>query len=140
MKKKIAVLILVFLCSLAWTQVLYIYGGKNHTVYLGALNTSKYDAESIWNAYGTYGSKYSSKSIWNKYGTYGGKYSNYSPFNKYANCPPGLYDSKDNFYGYLTVNIYQRNRADFSLAETICDFFEYIQDDVSGWYDEIFEY
>ncbi len=138
MKKKITVLVLVFLCSLVSAQVLYIYGGENHTVYLGALNTSKYDSESIWNAYGTYGSKYSLNSIWNEYGTYGGKYSNYSPFNRYASFPPGLYDGKGDFYGYFTVNAYQRNRADFSLAETICSYFEYIQEDVSGWYDRLF--
>ena len=46
---------------------LYIYAGRYEEDYLGKLNANKYDSESIWNKYGTYGSKYNSKSIWNKY-------------------------------------------------------------------------
>jgi hypothetical protein len=55
------------------STTLYIYGGTNEKDYLGKLNASKYDSESIWNPYGTYGNKYNSKSIWNQYGTYGSK-------------------------------------------------------------------
>ena len=39
----------------ASAQVLYIYGGEGHDVYLGKLNANEYDSESIWNEYGTYG-------------------------------------------------------------------------------------
>ena len=35
--------------------VLMIYGGKEHNEYLGKINASKYDSESIWNQYGKYG-------------------------------------------------------------------------------------
>ena len=56
------------------STVLYIYAGANEKDYLGKLNASRYDSESIWNPYGTYGNKYNSKSIWNQYGTYGNKY------------------------------------------------------------------
>ncbi len=82
---------------------LYSYDGK---VYLGKLVTNKYDSDSIWNSYGTYGSKYSTESIWNEYGTYGGKYSNESAFNKYATEPPKIVDNNGNLVGYLTTNQY----------------------------------
>ena len=44
-----------------------IFGNDDYDVYLGKLNASKYDSESIWNEYGSYGSSYSSNSIWNEY-------------------------------------------------------------------------
>lgn len=72
--------------------------------YLGTIS-SKYDSNSIFNAYGTYGSKYGSDSIWNKYGSYGGKYSSYSPFNKYTSSPPKIYVSGD-YWGTLSTNKY----------------------------------
>jgi len=81
----------------------YLYSNDGR-VYLGKLVTNKYDSESIWNEYGTYGSRFSMKSIWNEYGTYGGKYSNQSVFNKYATNPPKIIDRKGNFIGYLTAN------------------------------------
>jgi hypothetical protein len=82
---------------------LYSYDGK---VYLGKLVTNKYDNDSIWNEYGTYGSKYSDLSIWNEYGTYGSKYSNESAFNDYASKPPMIVDYYGTVVGYLTTNSY----------------------------------
>ena len=82
---------------------LYSYDSKE---YLGKLVTDKYDSDSIWNEYGTYGSKYQTNSIWNEYGDYGGKYSNTSAFNEYATEPPKVIDNKGNFVGYLTTNEY----------------------------------
>lgn len=113
----------LFVTHYALAQVLYIYGGKDHDVYLGKLNASEYDSESIWNEYGTYGSEYSSC----------------SPFNAYATYPPVLVDSKGNFYGYFTINKYKSNRADFDLVNIICEYYEYIREDVSDWYNKIFD-
>jgi len=76
---------------------LYIYGGKNSKEFLGKLNASKYDSESIWNTYGTYGNKYNSKCIWNKYGEYGNSYNSYCPFNKYGSNPPFCLINKASF-------------------------------------------
>lgn len=123
--KRIVCLIAFFLfvTHYALAQVLYIYGGKDHDVYLGKLNASEYDSESIWNEYGTYGSEYSSC----------------SPFNAYATYPPVLVDSKGNFYGYFTVNEYKSDRADFDLVNIICEYYEYIREDVSDWYNKIFD-
>lgn len=122
-----------------FSQTLHIYGGQNHDEYLGCLNCDKYNSSSIWNAYGTYGSKYSSNSIWNAYGTYGSKYNTYSPWNSYSNDPPVIVDKEGNFYGYFTTNKYKTKRADFSLVEILYEYHELIRDDVSNWYDKIFE-
>lgn len=120
------------------STTLLIYGGKDNDEYLGKLNASKYDSESIWNQYGKYGSRYNSKSIWNGYGTYGSKYSSYSPFNNYASNPPILVDKNGKFYGYFTSNKYKSKRANLKLIDIICDNHEEISKDVSGWYDRIF--
>ena len=81
--KKLLLSLICFIASIVcYAQTLYIYGGSDHDVFLGCLNSNKYDSKSIWNEYGTYGSKYNSKSIWNEYGTYGSSYSAYSPWNK----------------------------------------------------------
>ena len=117
---------------------LYIYGGQKGNVFLGKLDASKYDTESIWNVYGSYGSKYNSKSIWNSYGTYGGKYGSYTPFNEYASYPPVLRNSKGQFCGYFTANKYMFNRADSKVADIICEHYDEIREDVSGWYEKIF--
>lgn len=118
--------------------VLYIYGGKNEEDYLGKINASKYDSESIWNEYGKYGNKYNSKSIWNSYGTYGNSYSSYSPFNDYASHPPVLRDRNGKFYGYFTSNKYKTKRANYGIVDVICENYEKIREDVSAWYDKIF--
>jgi hypothetical protein len=88
------------------SNTLSLYSDENTRVYLGKLTTNKYDSDSIFNEYGTYGSRYSSKSIWNEYGTYGGKYSSYSPFNKYSSSGPLIIDGNGYIIGRLTVNSY----------------------------------
>lgn len=117
---------------------LYIYAGRYEEDYLGKLNANKYDSESIWNKYGTYGSKYNTKSIWNKYSTYGNSYNSYSPFNKYSTTPPTLRDRNGKFYGYFTCNKSLANRANSKIADAVCDHYENIREDVSGWYDKLF--
>ena len=59
--------------------------------YLGKLNANKYDAESVANPYGKYGSKYSSTSVNNPYSTYGSTYSSQSATNPYTTTPPRVY-------------------------------------------------
>ena len=118
---------------------LHIYGGNNHDVYLGCLNCDSYNTNSIWNEYGTYGSSYNANSIWNDYGIYGSEYSSTSPFNSYASDPPVIVDKDGGFYGYFTVNEFKAKRADFGLVLTIYKYYELIRDDVSKWYDKMFE-
>mgnify|MGYP003309311395 FL=1 len=138
MKKILSVIIAVLFIGIANGQTLLIYGGSNHDVYLGKLNASRYDSESIWNEYGRYGNKYNPNSIWNEYGQYGSKYSSYSPFNEYGSNPPVLVDSQGNFYGYFTANKYRPKRANFDLVNIICEYHEKIRENVGEWYDKIF--
>lgn len=83
---------------------LMLFGGPGHRTYLGCLSCSRYEAESISNRYGTYGSRYSAESIFNRYGEFGSRYSDYSACNPYASDPPVLVDGGGNFYGRLTIN------------------------------------
>jgi hypothetical protein len=71
--------------------------------FLGTLE-NEFSPNSIYNKFGNHGSLFYSASIFNKFGTYGSDYSNLSPFNSFASKPPGLYDSRGNFYGTLSVN------------------------------------
>lgn len=134
-----------FLCLITafttttFAQNLHLYGGKNHDEYLGCLDCNSYDINSIWNEYGTYGNNYNLKSIWNEYGTYGNPYNAYSPWNAYGSNPPVVVDKEGNFYGYFTVNEYGAKRAEFSLALLIYQYYDLIRDDVTKWYDKIFE-
>ena len=140
MKKAIlASLLFLTLATTSYSQTLHLYGGQNHDEYLGCLNCNSYDKNSIWNEYGTYGNSYNSKSIWNEYGTYGNEYNSNSPWNAYGSNPPVVVDKEGNFYGYFTVNEYKAKRADFGLALTIYKYYDLIRDDVSKWYDKIFE-
>ncbi|MCH7805215.1 MAG: hypothetical protein IH937_14195 [Acidobacteria bacterium] len=59
--------------------------------YLGRLNRNRFDADSISNPFGRYGSKFSPDSINNPYGKYGSPYSPYSATNPYAIETPKIY-------------------------------------------------
>ncbi|MBK9271896.1 MAG: hypothetical protein IPM48_09875 [Saprospiraceae bacterium] len=140
MNKTLFTTFLFLLCSIfSYTQTLHLYGGQNHDVYLGCLNCSNYDQNSIWNDYGKYGNNYNSNSIWNDYGTYGNEYNSNCPWNAYGSNPPVVVDKEGNFYGYFTVNEYKAKRADFELALIIYKYYDSIRDDVSKWYDKIFQ-
>ena len=89
--------------------------------YLGCFTKNKYDSESIFNEYGTYGSKYSGNSIWNDYGQYGSKYSNLSAFNTYASEPP-LILYRGQPFGRLTLNRYLQDAVNpFSFVMFLRD-------------------
>ena len=86
-----------------------IFGGTDHTVYLGCLNCPEYAVDSVKNQYGTHGSAYSQDSIMNHYSQYGSPYSAESACNQYANDPPVIVDQAGKFYGRLTLNRYRND-------------------------------
>lgn len=140
MSKHHCVLFFLILFSVStYSQTLHLYGGRNHDFYLGCLNCSNYNQNSVWNEYGNFGNVYNSNCIWNEYGTFGSEYSANSPWNPYASNPPVVVDSEGNFYGYLTVNEYKANRAEFELAVILYSYYEFIGDNVDGWYEKLFE-
>ena len=132
--------ILVILSTIgAKAQTLHLYGGDNHDTYLGCLNCSSFNSSSIWNEFGSYGSSFNSNSIWNEFGTYGSKFSSYSPWNAYSSSPPAIVDRDGNFYGYLTVNRFHANRAEFDLVLELYKYHDLIREDVGKWYDKLFD-
>ncbi len=137
---KILFLVLSLTFSLSsFSQTLHLYGGQNHDVYLGCLNCSDIDSDSIWNDIGTYGNNIHFNSIWNNMGTYGNDVSNYSPWSNFASYPPVIVDKQGNFYGYLTVNEFKSKRVNFKLALILYKYHNNIKDDVSEWYRKLFE-
>lgn len=117
---------------------LLIYGGENNSVYLGCINCSKNNSESIWNKNGDFGSTTNKNSVWNKYGDFSGKYSNFSPFNKYASTPPILVDKQGNFYGYFTADSRHNNLTKYNLANYLCENWEDVIDDTQRYYNQFF--
>ena len=83
------VMMLVSANVFAWGNAPQVYGQDGQ--YLGNLSTNRYDANSINNPYGRYGSRYSSDSVNNPYGRYGSRYSNESANNPYATQAPVIY-------------------------------------------------
>jgi hypothetical protein len=88
---------------------LLLFDGETGRTFVGCLNCGKYQAESVCNKYGEFGSKYQSGSIWNSYGDYGSKYQTNSPWNKYGE---GLrvVDPDGNYYGRMTLAVSDRSR------------------------------
>lgn len=122
----------------ASAQRLLIYGGEGHKTFLGCLNSSSLDSDSIWNSFGDYGNHFNSGCIWNQFGDFGNPFSSFSPWNEFTSTPPGIYDSKGNFYGYLTRNKSKKDRIETELTDMICIFYDMIPDNLDKWYDKLF--
>lgn len=76
---------------------------------LGKITNNSYDADSILNQYGPYGSRYSNTSIFNPYSPYGSEYGAFSVNNPYCSTPPKLYiDGR--VIGRVTANRYISDR------------------------------
>lgn len=135
MKKLLMIIFIGILTNIFAAETIHLYGGSNQDKYLGCVNCAKYDADSICNKYGTYGSKYNDESIWNKYGTYGSKYNSESPWNKYSTDAPVLVDKSGGFYGYFTLNQYIGKRTNAKLLVYFFDKFEEFDDleDAREW-------
>ena len=106
------------------TKVL-IFGGSEGDVYLGCLNCSPYDIDSVNYAYGRYGSFNSKISILNPKGLYGSATSRYSPCNPNATFPPVLKNENGETFGRLVLGAehYQANdntKVQQWLSEYVC--------------------
>ena len=139
MRKAALLIAIIFFNQIALAQkTLQIFGGEDHNIYLGCINCSDIDGNSVWNDIGEYGSNISSTSIWNDIGEYGSDISSYSPWNELATYPPVIVDKEGNFYGYFTVNESKGRRAEFDLVLTMYKYHDLIKDDVGKWYNKIF--
>jgi hypothetical protein len=89
----------------------FLYGGTGYSVFLGCLNCNSFDADSVCNRFGNYGSAFATNSIWNQFGTYGSQFSTYSPWNSFSFSGPEIIGSDGLFYGYFTTNTFRANRT-----------------------------
>ncbi|WP_270686598.1 hypothetical protein [Aeromonas sp. D3] len=105
------------LCSIARGAYVIAQDGSN--TFLGIIE-NKFNAKSIFNDYGDYGSKYASDSIWNEYGSFGGKYGMYSPFNNMSINPP-MVIKENNIIGYLSSNKTVANSVNPSILKAMCE-------------------
>jgi hypothetical protein len=112
----------ILIINVVHAEPLLVWGGYNYRTFLGCLNCSPFDASSILNLYGRYGSRFSSLSIRNRYSSYGSRYSAFSACNLYATRPPLVYGQSNTPYGALSVNRYHRsfNRYLYPYAIAIC--------------------
>ena len=111
--KKIAVVFLAVASSNspanAQNVALLLFDDETGKNFAGCLNCSKYDASSICNRYGDYGSRYSVKSIWNRYGDFGSRYSSKSPWSRYG-AGLKIVDSNGGYYGKFTLSSFGRSK------------------------------
>ncbi len=85
--KQLCIALILFAGS-ALAEAPSIYANDGTGKYLGKLSANRYDAESISNPYGEYGSRYATDSVNNPYGRYGSRYSPYSATNPYTTQAP----------------------------------------------------
>ncbi len=107
--KTLLLSVIIFMtASFARGADILVWASNTESTYLGCLTCSIYQADSVHNQFGSYGSEFSSSSIFNDFGSYGSPYASDSACNPYTNTPPMLKDDSGAiFYGYLTVNEFQ---------------------------------
>lgn len=101
----------------------YLFGGASNSVFLGCLNCNSFDADSVCNEFGSYGSAFATDSIWNQFGTYGSEFSTYSPWNSFSSSGPMIIGSDGLFYGYFTTNAFRVDRTLISEYVSVLNFF-----------------
>ncbi len=88
---------------------------ERHT-FLGVI-ADEFDADSIFNDFGTYGSEFSSDSIWNQFGEFGGEFSSHSPFSQFTSTPPLIVKDRK-VMGRLTVNKFVAGAIDPNMLKS----------------------
>ena len=102
---------------------LLLFGGQDHKVFLGCLDCNRFDATSLCNAFGEFGSKFNQDSIWNRFGTYGSMFSQYSPWNQFSQHAPIIVDDSGNSFGYFTINALHHDRTRIGWLLEILDYY-----------------
>jgi hypothetical protein len=90
---------------LAGGHNLLVFGGPGHATYLGCLNCSNGDADSVFTQGGTYDGAYLPPNIVNRGSVYVSPHSVYSACNAFASDPPVIVDERGTSYGRLTINL-----------------------------------
>ncbi len=71
--------------------------------YLGAISSSRFEADSVCNRFGDHGSRFASASVRNTFSTYGSSFGSQSAYSSYTTSPPRIY-LNGRAIGYLTKN------------------------------------
>jgi hypothetical protein len=103
------------------SKALLLFGGEDHKVFLGCLNCSATDRDSVCNKFGA-GSTFQADSIWNKFGTFGSKFSSDSPWNKFSNSAPVIVDNDGGSYGYFSANKFHGDRTRIAWLVRVLNF------------------
>lgn len=107
-----------------------LYGGENQQQFLGCLNCSRFDATSVWNKLGPYGSEFDEATIWSKTGLYGSPYKPLSPWHSHSVDAPEIRDQDGNSYGRFTRNLHG-DRTKIESLLWILDNYEYVIDNLN---------
>jgi hypothetical protein len=100
---------------------LLLFGDADHRTYLGCLTCGSFNAESVCNRYGNFGSPLNAKSMWNPVGDYGSRFSPQSPWNNLATDPPVIVDRQGGFYGYFTAVRFYPQRTTIRFFVVLLD-------------------
>ncbi len=95
-----------------------IIAQDSNNTFLGKV-TNKFDSQSIFNEFGTYGNEFSSKSIWNEFSTFGNEFNSNSPFNAFSSSPPMLIKNRK-ILGYLSANKSIKASISPNLLKALC--------------------
>jgi hypothetical protein len=79
---------------------IWSFDGKT---FLGVVSKNKFDANSIANEFGNFGSTFSQSSIFNEFGNFGSQFSHQSAFNNLTQSPPVLWRN-GKAEAYVTTN------------------------------------
>ena len=94
--------------ALAQSTPILIFGGRDHSQFLGCISCDKLEANSVWNELSQYG-WYNSIGVWSSIQPLKSSMSEYSACSQFSTEPPVLVDHSGNFYGYLSVNQFMTN-------------------------------
>jgi len=95
---------------------LMVFGGPGDSTYLGCLNCSKGDADSVFTQGGSYEGAYLPPTIVNRGSVFVSPHSAWSACNAFATDPPVIVDERGKSYGRLTINLQRSDGPTIDLV------------------------
>jgi hypothetical protein len=109
-------------CAACYGQTpLLLFGDNEHQTFLGCLNYSKFDSQSVCNKFGQLGSLFTSDSIWNASGRFGSKSSSDSPWNVFSSTGPVIINDSGQYYGRFTASKLVSDRTRIQALNQLAD-------------------
>jgi len=94
-----------------------LHGGSGYRDFIGCFTCGQFDADSVHNQFGRYGSQFSSTSIWNQFSDYGSRFSTNGACNEFASNPPAFVQG-GRIVGELTLNTFRSLAIRDSTVQT----------------------